>query len=348
MKKTEYDYIIIGGGVAGLCAAIHLGELGVRSLIIEAGEYPAQKVCGEFLSPEALPILRRWGICPVEIEEAVFHVGNDALRYHFPSPAGGLSHLVLDPELVKRAEKATFLTNTRVLHFEPGLAGHRLELSNGTTLHVPNVIIATGRLPYLSQQPPKLPYRGIKAHFAHVETRGALNMFFFEKGYLGISPIEEGKCNVAALVRAETWEQWNRSGNGVEALLNTHPQIKALLSKGTLLFADWMTTPAPAFGMKHPPDWPHVYFVGDAAATIPPVTGNGLTLAIKSGMLAAEYAVRRDFQGFKKRWRQENRRLLFWGQVLHAAALHSSGQRAVCYLGRCFPSLLHPLYYLTR
>ena len=38
MMHKQYDAIIIGGGVAGLTAALHLAERGLKPLILEAGE----------------------------------------------------------------------------------------------------------------------------------------------------------------------------------------------------------------------------------------------------------------------------------------------------------------------
>ncbi len=56
------DCVIIGGGVAGLCAANYLTDAGLRPLIIESGNFPSHRICGEFLSHESLPILQNWQI----------------------------------------------------------------------------------------------------------------------------------------------------------------------------------------------------------------------------------------------------------------------------------------------
>ena len=51
------DVTIIGGGLAGLCNAIHLSKYGKKVLLIEKNEYPKHKVCGEYISNEVLPYL---------------------------------------------------------------------------------------------------------------------------------------------------------------------------------------------------------------------------------------------------------------------------------------------------
>src|SRR6476661_5583813 len=54
--------ILIGGGVAGLTAAIHLSRAGIAVLVIEKNDYPKHKVCGEYLSKEVDSYLNFLGI----------------------------------------------------------------------------------------------------------------------------------------------------------------------------------------------------------------------------------------------------------------------------------------------
>ncbi|MFQ3174733.1 MAG: flavin-dependent dehydrogenase, partial [Flavobacterium sp.] len=53
--KRNASVIIIGGGLAGLTAAIHLSKIGVSVILIEKNEFPKHKVCGEYISNEVLP-----------------------------------------------------------------------------------------------------------------------------------------------------------------------------------------------------------------------------------------------------------------------------------------------------
>ena len=68
MKSTTkfFDVIIIGGGLAGLCNAIHLSKEGMKVLLIEKNEYPKHKVCGEYISNEVLPYLKFLEINPFD------------------------------------------------------------------------------------------------------------------------------------------------------------------------------------------------------------------------------------------------------------------------------------------
>jgi flavin-dependent dehydrogenase len=58
MEAVMYDLIVIGGGPAGASAAISAARTGARVLLLERGQYPRHKVCGEFVSAESLELLR--------------------------------------------------------------------------------------------------------------------------------------------------------------------------------------------------------------------------------------------------------------------------------------------------
>src|SRR6187402_2506165 len=103
MPMTLQDCVILGGGVAGLAAAVRLTELGIAPLVLESGTYPSHKVCGEFFSPSSLPLLAKWGLHPTPITHFRLHTLKKQLQFDFPAPAGGLSHLIVDPHLAKRA-----------------------------------------------------------------------------------------------------------------------------------------------------------------------------------------------------------------------------------------------------
>ncbi|MDZ7615337.1 MAG: FAD-dependent monooxygenase [Flavobacteriaceae bacterium] len=62
--QTDYEVIIVGGGLAGLTAAIHLSRFEILTLVLEKNAYPKHKVCGEYVSNEVLPYLNWLGIDP--------------------------------------------------------------------------------------------------------------------------------------------------------------------------------------------------------------------------------------------------------------------------------------------
>ncbi len=318
--------LIIGGGVAGLAAANQLADQGYPVTLIEAGSYPAHKVCGEFFSPEALPILEQWGVAPeIRISSAEFTCGKQTLNLKFPTPAGSCPRYVFDARLAERAEKrgATLLTHTCV-------EGLRKE---GTTwkakvgdreIEAPHVIIGTGRL--TGQKRPTFPYRGYKAHFRG-EAQG-LEMHLLVGAYLGISQVADGVINVACLAKGK---------------VDPDSLLPASL-RGQQLF-DWMEVPAPEFGVRHVPNWENALFVGDAAGTVAPICGEGLAMGVTSGVLAADHILSDNAAGFRQAWLARYAKRITIGRTLHQTLLRAPNLVSV---GRIFPKLVDWIFRSTR
>ena len=117
---SNFDVIIIGGGLAGLSSAIHLSKNKLSVLVIEKNEYPKHKVCGEYISNEVLPYLTFLGI-------DVFKLGakkidkfelstpkNKLVKANLPLGGFGISRYCLDNQLSKiaLANQATITQDT--------------------------------------------------------------------------------------------------------------------------------------------------------------------------------------------------------------------------------------------
>lgn len=349
----KIKFAIIGGGIAGLCAAIRLTEWGEEPLLIEGGSYPAHKICGEFLSPECIHYLHEWNIHPVSIPQAVLRTLNSSLLFSFPTPAGAMSHVQLGPALAHYAAKqgVKFRTHTQVKAFQPkqhAYDAHCIQLDTSETLEASHVMIATGRIPSYTTQTPKMCYMGFKTHFKNILSEGNLEMYSCPGAYLGIAPIGDHQYNVACLAKLKEVEKFSHPHLFIENLISQHPLIRTSLAAGDPLFDHWMTAAIPAFGIKQTPDWPDTYFIGDAAVTIPPACGNGLAMAILGGRLAAEYAARFQPEEFKKIWGKRCSSQMFWGKLLHQVLLHPSYSSPFLKLGHSFPYLSRQIFELTR
>ena len=106
-----FDVIIIGGGLAGLCNAIHLSKFGTKVLLIEKNEYPKHKVCGEYISNEVLPYLNFLEINPfdfgaVKIDNfELSTTKNKRIEAKLPLGGFGISRFQLDCVLSEKAKK---------------------------------------------------------------------------------------------------------------------------------------------------------------------------------------------------------------------------------------------------
>jgi len=345
-------FVIIGGGTAGLSAAIRLTELGEQPLLIEGGSYPSHKVCGEFLSPECLPVLQKWKIHPLPISKALFKTSTRQLEFPFPLSAGGLSHFALDLALLDYAMQsgAHIRMQTRVRAFHPKQypdEEHQIELASGEIVKAFHVIIATGRIPHPAIQTPRMVYMGFKAHFKNIAT-DCLEMFLCPGAYLGIAPIENQCFNVACLADLRRVQQRGTPGLFLDYLIANNRSLKARLAPGVNLFDRWMTAELPSFGMRQTPNWLDTYFIGDAALSIPPACGDGLSMAILGGCMAAEYALRSQSESFKQMWHTQCKSPLFWSKLLHRCMLHPACASPLFLLARHFPASSRKVFDLTR
>jgi len=348
----KIEHVIIGGGVAGLCAAIRLAELGEESILIESGSYPVHKVCGEFLSPECLNHLAKWNIRPIEIPEVVFNTPRKQLRFAFPSNAGGMSHYKLDPALVHYAlvKGVKIMTNTQVSVFKQKQRQHethQLQLSTNETIEAGSVIIAAGRFGHIATKYMPIQYKGFKAHYKLTSEISSLEMYSFPGAYLGISPIENGQINLACLAKREVAEKMG-SEEFMNHLFSQNARLRSLLLLGDNLFDKWMVASVPSFGLKDTPQWLDTYFIGDAAFTIPPACGGGLSMAILGGRLAAEHALIRKPEAFKKLWGDQCSKQLFWARILHKLLLNPFYGDGMMGLSKSFPFIAKKLFALTR
>ena len=60
--STDTDVLIVGGGPAGLAAAIAARRKGMSVRVVDAAQPPIDKACGEGLMPDALKALEELGV----------------------------------------------------------------------------------------------------------------------------------------------------------------------------------------------------------------------------------------------------------------------------------------------
>lgn len=268
---------IMGGGPAGAMAAIAaLGE-GAQVRVFEKSAFPRHKVCGEFLSPDVLPLLQRAGCAddflrlrPAVIRRMELHFGSRVVRHRLPRTAHGLSRYALDHLLL---EKAASLGAEVVREIgTPRLARRPLVVTTGRTTRG-----ATGDRLF-----------GFKAHFRGLAD-DAVALFFFEGGYVGISAVEDGVTNVCGLAPERVLRE---CAFRPERLVARCEAAAARLEKMEQLF-EWLNTGPLVLGLaRRVTPKALVYPAGDALGFIDPFTGSGLLSAMLTGGSAGRAAVR--------------------------------------------------------
>ncbi|HEU5249438.1 MAG TPA: FAD-dependent oxidoreductase, partial [Thermoanaerobaculia bacterium] len=82
--SESFDAVVVGAGPAGCAAAVTLATRGRSVLLLEKDLFPRHKVCGEFLSADALPALERLGV-----REAVESASDERMSRGTLHPVGG-------------------------------------------------------------------------------------------------------------------------------------------------------------------------------------------------------------------------------------------------------------------
>ncbi len=319
------DVLVIGGGPAGAALAAMAAERGARVLLAERDRFPRDKVCGEFLSAEgrislgrlgALDALLAAGAVPIA-RTTVSSSSGRAVEAFLPDLAGagrdalGISRSLLDAALLDRARALGADVRERCEATEPIVEGGRVAGARlrevglagpGEPVRAPIVVAADGRRSMLARalhpalgDPTRSGPRawfGLKAHFdaAAASPRGAVELHLFEGGYAGIGPVEGGRINLCFMSRVAALRACGGSPDRVVSeRIFANPTARRSLA-GAQRRSPWKSVGPLRFGPRRPAA-AGALFVGDAAGTIDPFCGEGISNALAAAELALPFAL---------------------------------------------------------
>lgn len=302
-QLPEYDVAIVGGGLAGLAAAIVLRRKGYSVVLFEKEAYPFHRVCGEYISFESREFLLALGLPLNEWDLPVI----DTLQLSAPNgqvfttklPLGGfgISRYKLDSELaaIAKASGVHLLEKTRVDSIQRTDAFYigfdRQQIKATLCLAAfgkrSNLDVKWNR-PFLQQQNQRLNnYVGIKYHLNASWPQNVIGLHNFENGYCGISRIEEDRYCLCYLTRAENLK---KNGNSIEAMqhnvLFQNPLLRHIFQTSVIMQGFPVAISQISFAKKATVE-NGVLMLGDAAGMITPLCGNGMSIALHTAKIAA-------------------------------------------------------------
>lgn len=260
--------------------------------LFEAKKFPRHKVCGEFVSEESLDVLAGL-LQDVSAAEALFQgapvidrtrllLGERVIEAPVIPPALSISRYELDALLWDAARRAGV-----EIHPNCEIVGSKgdgpfiLKTSSGE-FRARSLIVAAGRWsPFTADRavPPGPKWVGVKAHFQESWTKPCTDLYLFTHGYCGVQPVTDGVVNACALVRSD-------QATSVEQVCQLHPQLARRAAKWRPIMQPVSTAPLIYFPPQ--PARGNTVFIGDAAAFIDPFAGDGISIALRSGRVAAQ------------------------------------------------------------
>ena len=285
------DAGIVGGGLAGLSLSILLARQGKRVVLWEKAAYPFHRVCGEYISKESLPFLRqllpdfRWDELPQIDRLLVSSVSGRTVREQLELGGIGISRYLLDAALAAEARRSgvQLLENCPVKAYAELDSGFEVS-ANSEHWHCSTLFLAygKGRGPGEEARRPKTGrhFLGVKYHIRFPHPPDEIQLHNFSGGYCGMSRVEEGISCLCYLVDAARLQT---SGNDIrqmeEQVLQQNPFLRTIFKEAEFVFDAPKVISGVRFG-----EWGtqagKVVLLGDAAGSIAPLCGNGMSMAL--------------------------------------------------------------------
>lgn len=317
-RSSPYDAVIVGGGPAGSMTAALLAGRGFRVVLLDRAEFPRDKACGEYTSPETEAVLARTGAL-----QAVEQAGARRLHsmrvispkglivtmeYSRPGEAGGKSVLAttrrsLDAALVEFARSRGAEVRERVkveaVTLQDGRAAGVVTRSGGGSVEIPArlVVGADGVHSAVVRSlgigaPVRWPLAlGMVAHYSGYNGLDEWGeMHVSSAGYAGLAPQSGGLLNVGLVMPMSRAKLHNSTaaGDRFSRFALSFPGVAERLA-GAVRRSP-VRGVGPIGARVRRTSGPGYLLVGDAAGFFDPFTGEGVYKALRGAELAAEVA----------------------------------------------------------
>ncbi|HEY4053129.1 MAG TPA: NAD(P)/FAD-dependent oxidoreductase [Terriglobales bacterium] len=298
--RVIYDLIVIGAGPAGCATAISAARAGARVLLLERGHFPRHKVCGEFVSAESLGLLDTLltadhrsliaGAPRISISR-IFADGAE-IPAEINPPAASIARYDLDNALWASAIQSGVesLEGCAVKSVERGSSQFFRVATQSGAFEARALVNATGRWSFLTAASTRTRassnrWIGIKAHFREEAAAASVDLYFFPGGYCGVQPVTAPEGGSKSLINACAMVKANIATE-LDQVFQLHP---ALRSRSMCWQAAMSAvTTSPLIFHEPEPVQGDILQAGDSATFVDPFIGDGISLALRSGTLAAE------------------------------------------------------------
>jgi len=301
------DVFVIGGGPAGLAAAIAARRKGFSVVVADGGQPPIDKPCGEGLLPDALTALQQLGIVLGESEgyplRGVRFVGESSeVTASFPGRAGiGIRRPVLHQKLVEEASALGVSLSWRTPVTGICSQGVRVEknvISAKWIVGADGIGSRVRRWTGLDAYTSDKRRYAVTRHYRVKPWSDWMEVHWGKSAQAYVTPVSDEQVCVALISRhAETrlasigreFPRLSRSLATVESIETERGAI-TVMRRLTRVYRG------------------NVVLVGDASGSVDAITGEGLSLGFRQGLALSEALVSGDLRSYQAVHRRLARR----------------------------------------
>ncbi len=303
---NKYHCAVIGGGLAGLCLSIQLADRGLNVVLFEKNQYPFHKVCGEYISMESWDFLSRLGLPLTELSlPRITQLGISSERgFLLEHPLGmggfGISRYSLDHQLCQLARQkgVHVLENCKVnsvisesrdvwhIHTTQGI--FQTEIVCGSYGKYTPSFISHEAGYKASGTRERDNYIGVKYHIKTDMPVDRIELHNFKDGYCGVSKVDQDWYCLCYLTTARNLTENGKDIHRMERnVLYKNPFLKDIFTRSAFVSREPLVISNVHFGEKQT-SVDGVFLLGDAAGSITPLCGNGMSMGMRASVLLAD------------------------------------------------------------
>lgn len=326
-QALQTDVFIVGGGPAGLAAAIGARQNGFQVTVADRLRPPIDKACGEGLMPGAVAALQSLGVRfspgeAIPFRGIRFLDGQTGLSTQAEFPQGvalAVRRTVLHARLAERAAEVGARLNWGAQVTSPG--GGRV-VCDGCEVRSRWIIGADGQQSQVRKWAGLQPMRrerrrfGFRQHFQAAPWSDFVEVYWGSSCQVAVTPTGPEEIGLAVISRS--------SGTRLQGALREMPVLAARLAGAQ---ASTRERGAPCVLRRLPARHRGRFvLIGDASGSVDPVTGEGLGLAFRQAIALAG-ALRRGELGSYEAAHERIGRMPYWMSQLMLSMDRSSWLR---------------------